>query len=58
MNLLVQALNEEESKEYFIQPQSLNYNDNGRLESNREDQYSHTKILRNGRLDVIEKLDK
>jgi hypothetical protein len=37
MNLLIQALNEEESKKYFIQPQSLNYNDNGRLENNRED---------------------
>jgi hypothetical protein len=52
MNLLVQAPNEEESKEYFIQPQSPNYNNNGRLESNREDQYSHTKILQNGKLDA------
>jgi hypothetical protein len=57
MNFLVQALNEEESKEYFISPQSPNCNDDGRLESNREDQYSHRKILRNGRLDVIKNLE-
>jgi hypothetical protein len=45
MNLLLQAPNEDKSKEFFIQPQNPNYNDNGRLESNREDLYSHTKIL-------------
>jgi hypothetical protein len=48
MNLLVQTLDEEESEEYFTPPQSLNCNDNGRLESNKEDQYSHMKILQNG----------
>jgi hypothetical protein len=36
--------------------QSLDCNDDGRLKSNREDQFSHRKILRNGRLDVIKDL--
>jgi hypothetical protein len=58
MNLLVQALNEEESKEYFILPQSPYSNDDGRLESNREEQYSHRSILRNKILDVIKDLEK
>jgi hypothetical protein len=57
MNLLVQTLDEEELKEYFIPPQSLNCNDDGRLESNKENQYSHRKILQNGRLDAIEDLE-
>jgi len=48
MNLLVQAPHEEESKEYFTLAQSLDCNENGRLEGNREDQYSHKKMLRNG----------
>jgi hypothetical protein len=56
MNLLVEVPNEEELKEYFTLLLSPNCNDNGRLESNREDQYSHRKILRNVRLDVIEDL--
>ncbi len=56
MNLLIQAPHEEESKEYFILPQSLNCNDNGRLESNIKDQYSHRKILQNGKLDVMKDL--
>jgi hypothetical protein len=56
MNLSVQTLNGEESKEYFTLPQSLNCNDDGRLESNKENQYPHRKILQNGRLDVIEDL--
>jgi hypothetical protein len=57
MNLLVEAPNEEESKECFTLPQSPNCNDDGRLENNKEDQYSHRKILQNGRLDVIEDLE-
>jgi hypothetical protein len=44
MTLLVQAPNEEESKEYFTPPQSSDYNENNRLESNREDQYSQMKL--------------
>jgi hypothetical protein len=36
--------------------QSLDCNDDGRLKSNREDQFSHRKILWNGRLDVIKDL--
>jgi hypothetical protein len=45
MALLVQTLNKEELKEYFILPQNLGCNEDGRLESNEEDQYSHMKIL-------------
>ncbi len=54
MNLLVQAPHEEELEEYFILPQSPDGNEDGRLESNREDQYSCRKMLQNGKLDVIE----
>jgi hypothetical protein len=57
MNLSIEALTEEELEEYFTSPQSPNCNDDGRLESNRENQYSHRKILRNGRLDVIEDIE-
>jgi hypothetical protein len=57
MNLLVQAPHEEESKEYFTLPQSSNCNEDGRLENNREDHYSHRKMLRNGKSEVIEDLD-
>jgi len=45
MTLLVQALDEEESKEYFTLLQSPDCNEENRLEGNREDQYSHMKIL-------------
>jgi hypothetical protein len=45
INLLVQAPHKEESKEYFTLPQSPDYNEDGRLESNREDHYSHKKML-------------
>jgi len=51
---LVQAPHEEELEEYFILPQSPDGNEDGRLESNREDQYSCRKMLQNGKLDVIE----
>ncbi len=37
MNLLVQVPHEEELEEYFTMLQSLNCNEDGRLESNRED---------------------
>jgi hypothetical protein len=37
MNLLVQAPDKDESEEYFTLLQSLDYNNNGRLESNKED---------------------
>ncbi len=57
MNLSLEALNKEESREYFTLPQSPNFNDDHALKSNREDQYSHKKILWNGRLDVIEDLE-
>ncbi len=53
----IEALDKEESREYFILPQNLDCNDDHGLGSNREDQYSHRKILWNGRLDVIEDLD-
>jgi hypothetical protein len=45
MMLLVQALDKEELEEYLISPQSLDYNEDGKLESNKEDQSSHVKIL-------------
>jgi hypothetical protein len=45
MTLLVQALDKEESKEYLIPLQSSDCNEDNRLECNREDQYSHMKIL-------------
>jgi hypothetical protein len=57
MNLLVQAPHEEESEEYSILIQSPNCNEDGRLENNREDQYSHKKILGNGNWDVIKNLE-
>jgi hypothetical protein len=56
MNLLVQAPHEEESKEYFTLLQSPNCNKDGRLESNREDQYTHNKLLQNRNWDVIDNL--
>jgi hypothetical protein len=56
MNLLVQAPHKDESKEYFTLPQSPYCNEDGRLESNREDQYSHKKLLQDGNRDVIEDL--
>jgi len=37
MNLLVQAPDKDELEEYFTLLQSLDYNNNGRLESNKED---------------------
>jgi len=45
MKLVVEALEEEESKEYFTPPQSLDCNEDPGLRSNRGDQYSHRKIL-------------
>jgi hypothetical protein len=45
MNLSLEALNKEESREYFTLPQSPNFNDDHALKNNREDQYSHKKIL-------------
>jgi hypothetical protein len=48
MNLLVQAPHEEESEKYFTLLQSPDCNKDGRLESNREDQYAHKKLLQNG----------
>jgi hypothetical protein len=57
MNLLVQALHKEESKEYFTLPKSPDYNEDGRLESNKEDHYSHRKMLRNGKSNVIKDLE-
>jgi hypothetical protein len=57
MNLLVQAPHEEESEEYFTLPQSLDCNENDRLESNKEDHYSHRKMLQNGKSNVIKYLN-
>jgi hypothetical protein len=57
MTLLVQAQDEDELEEYFIFLQSLDCNEDGRLESNKEDQYSHMKILRNGKSNIIENLE-
>jgi hypothetical protein len=57
MNLVVEALEEEESKEYFTPLQSPDCNEDCGLRNNKEDQYSHRKILRNGRLDVIKDLE-
>ncbi len=57
MNLLVQAPHEEESKEYFTLLQSLDYNEDGRLKSNREDHYSRRMMLQNGKSNVIEDLE-
>ncbi len=45
MILLVQILDEEESKEYFILPQSPDCNEDGRLKSNREDHNHNNDIL-------------
>jgi hypothetical protein len=45
MNLLIQTTHEEESEEYFTLPQSSDCNEDGRLESNKEDHYSHRKML-------------
>jgi hypothetical protein len=45
MTLLVQTLDEEESKEYFTLLQSPDCNEENRLKGNREDQYSRMKIL-------------
>jgi hypothetical protein len=57
MTLLVQTPHAKESMEYFISLQSLDYNEDGKLESSREDQYSHWKMLRNGKLNIIEDLE-
>jgi hypothetical protein len=38
-------------------PQRLDYNEDGRLESNKEDQYSHRKMLWNGKLNIKEDLE-
>ncbi len=38
MTLLVQAQDKEELEEYLISPQSSDYNEDGRLKSNKEDQ--------------------
>jgi len=45
MNLSIETPNKEETKEYFTPPQSPYCSDDNGLESNREDQYSHRKIL-------------
>jgi hypothetical protein len=37
MNLSIEAPNKEESKEYFIPPQSPDYSDDNGLENNKED---------------------
>jgi hypothetical protein len=34
----------------------MDYNENGWLKCNREDRYSHMKISRNGKLNIIEDL--
>jgi hypothetical protein len=39
-------------------PQSSDCNEDGRLESNKEDHYSHRKMLWNGKSTVIEDLEK
>jgi hypothetical protein len=57
MTLLVQTPDKEESKEYLIPPQSPDCNEDNRLESNREDQYSHMKILWNGKSNIMEDLE-
>jgi hypothetical protein len=57
MTLLVQAPHEEESKEYFTLFQNSNCNEDGRLKSTREDQYSHKKMLQNGKSNIIEDLE-
>jgi hypothetical protein len=49
ITLLVQTQDKEESEEYFTSPQNSDYNEDGRLESNMEDQNSHLKILQNGK---------
>ncbi len=36
MTLLVQTPHKEELKEYFTPPKSLDYNEDGRLENNKE----------------------
>jgi hypothetical protein len=38
-------------------PQNLGCNEDGRLESNEEDQYSHMKILWNGKSNIIKDLE-
>jgi hypothetical protein len=57
MTLLVQAQDKEELEEYFTLPQSSDYDEDGRLESNREDQNSHLKILQYGKSNLIEVLE-
>jgi hypothetical protein len=56
MTLLVQALDKEEFKKYFILLQNLDYNEDSRLESSKDDQYSHMKILQNGKSNIINNL--
>ncbi len=55
---MVQAPHKKELEEYFTSPQSVDCNENGRLESNRENHYPHKKMLWNGKWDVIEDLEK
>ncbi len=50
-------IKKDELEEYFTPPQSLDCNENGGLKSNMEDQYSHKKMLQNGKWDVIENLE-
>ncbi len=57
MTLLVQTLDEEESKEYFTLLQSPDCNEENRLKGNREDQYSRMKILWNGKSNTMEDLE-
>ncbi len=57
MTMLVQAPNEEESNEYFTLLQSSKCNEGGRLESKREDQNSHLKILQTRKSNIIEVLE-
>ncbi len=56
MTLLDQTPHEEESEEYFTPPQSPDCNEDGRLESNQEDQYSHKKMLQIGQLNIVKDL--
>ncbi len=38
-------------------PKSLDCNEDGRLKSNMDDQYSHKKMLQNGKFDVLKNLE-
>jgi hypothetical protein len=48
MTLLIEAPHVEELEKYFISLQSLDYNEDGRLKSSKEDQYSHWKMCEMG----------